>query len=392
LRLVQQHPKIKTAIFTLRSFKYGACFRLTGAGRLGVCTVGSSGTVDGAGDAYHYQLTDHLGNKRAVVGRATNGTPLVVARTDYYPFGMPMPNRDLEGTYRYKFQGQERDKETGMEAFELRLWDSRIGRWLTTDPYGEFHSPYLGMGNNPIINIDPDGGMVDDCNCNSFFGRIINSIGKAFKGLGGIIKDNFGRYRKHPNRLDNKNYDKRWTKGSGRIPYNRTQRDFLTAVNVLSTTSIVQDFNIEPATLISPTVMQNNTITIAGMRKEIVSGQTTHFPGANFYNMASMGIKSTDGTISGSGITKLAPLTNDQVRSLVNLANFMVLKPNVRVNFVYPTPLSSSHPRFNRELMALYTESFQIITTILINNGVDNPNMRIIRSNGKKFDIVVINN
>jgi len=83
-------------------------------------------------------------------------------RTDYYPFGMPMPNRNIEGDYRYKFQGQEKDPETGMEAFELRLWDSRIGRWLTTDPMGEFASPYLGMGNNPINKIDPNGGHTDD--------------------------------------------------------------------------------------------------------------------------------------------------------------------------------------------------------------------------------------
>ena len=48
-----------------------------------------------------------------------------------------------------------------MEAFELRLWDGRIGRWLTIDPYHEFFSPYVGMGNNPISLIDPDGGMTD---------------------------------------------------------------------------------------------------------------------------------------------------------------------------------------------------------------------------------------
>ncbi|MCL9807673.1 hypothetical protein NAT51_19275 [Flavobacterium amniphilum] len=45
-----------------------------------------------------------------------------------------------------------------MEAFELRLWDGRLGRWLTVDPYGQYFLPYLGMGNNPISRIDPDGG------------------------------------------------------------------------------------------------------------------------------------------------------------------------------------------------------------------------------------------
>ena len=76
----------------------------------------------------------------------------------------PMPGRRMQDAeqYRYAFQGQEKDEETGKEAFELRLWDSRIGRWLTTDPYNEFHSPYLGMGNNPVGLIDPDGGRTNN--------------------------------------------------------------------------------------------------------------------------------------------------------------------------------------------------------------------------------------
>ncbi len=110
-----------------------------------------------------YQLTDHLGNVRAVVGRNAQGQAMAMtSATDYYPFGMPMPGRNQVGDYRYAFQGQEKDPETGKEAFELRLWDARIGRWLTTDPKGEFSSPYLGMGNNPIRKIDPDGGSTDD--------------------------------------------------------------------------------------------------------------------------------------------------------------------------------------------------------------------------------------
>jgi len=72
---------------------------------------------------------------------------------------MPMPNRHTtDNNYRYAFQGQELDSETGMEAFELRLWDGRIGRWLTVDPMSIHHSPYQGMANNPINIIDPTGG------------------------------------------------------------------------------------------------------------------------------------------------------------------------------------------------------------------------------------------
>jgi RHS repeat-associated protein len=73
---------------------------------------------------------------------------------------MQMPGLNSEDAfqYRYAYQGQEKDVETGKEAFELRLWDSRIGRWLTTDPYRQYSSPYLGMGNDPINGIDSDGG------------------------------------------------------------------------------------------------------------------------------------------------------------------------------------------------------------------------------------------
>lgn len=45
-----------------------------------------------------------------------------------------------------------------MEAFQLRLWDGRIGRWLSPDPYGQHSSPYSSMGNNPVSHIDNDGG------------------------------------------------------------------------------------------------------------------------------------------------------------------------------------------------------------------------------------------
>ena len=62
-------------------------------------------------------------------------------------------------TYRFGQQGQfaEKDNETGWNAFEARMWDSKIGRWNSIDPRRQFWSPYLGMGNSPVGNIDPDG-------------------------------------------------------------------------------------------------------------------------------------------------------------------------------------------------------------------------------------------
>ncbi|MDG1849273.1 MAG: RHS repeat-associated core domain-containing protein [Flavobacteriales bacterium] len=79
---------------------------------------------------------------------------------DYYPFGMEMPGRKYASeSYRYGYQGQyaEKEGETSLHHFELRQWDARIARWNSTDPAGQYFSPYMGMGNNPISLVDPDG-------------------------------------------------------------------------------------------------------------------------------------------------------------------------------------------------------------------------------------------
>ena len=30
---------------------------------------------------------------------------------------------------------------------------------MSMDPYGQYASPYLGMGNSPVNGVDPDGGL-----------------------------------------------------------------------------------------------------------------------------------------------------------------------------------------------------------------------------------------
>ena len=84
----------------------------------------------------------------------------VVVAHDYYPYGLPLPGREItEESYRFGFQGEfsEEDEETGWNSFESRMWDPVISRWLVVDPQRQFASPYLGMGNNPVNGVDPDG-------------------------------------------------------------------------------------------------------------------------------------------------------------------------------------------------------------------------------------------
>ncbi len=98
--------------------------------------------------------------------KVTHQRSNIVAGADYYPFGLPMENREItREDYRYGYQGQysEKDKETGWNAFELRMYDARVARWLSVDPQGQYFSPYVGMGNNPVTGTDPDGGYCTTC-------------------------------------------------------------------------------------------------------------------------------------------------------------------------------------------------------------------------------------
>jgi RHS repeat-associated protein len=85
----------------------------------------------------------------------------IVVGADYYPFGLPIAERELtREPYRYGYQGQysEKDKETGFNFFDLRMYNARIGRTISPDPYGQFASPYMWVGNNPVSGTDPTGG------------------------------------------------------------------------------------------------------------------------------------------------------------------------------------------------------------------------------------------
>ena len=127
-----------------------------GKGRIGRVLL-ANGTTQ-----FEYELTDHLGNVRAVVGNGTNGAIQLFSWSDYNPLGSVMSGRNSIGTtiYRYGYQGQfsEMDNETGYNSFDLRMYDPIKGRWDIPDPYHQYHSPYKAMGNNFVALVDPTGG------------------------------------------------------------------------------------------------------------------------------------------------------------------------------------------------------------------------------------------
>jgi uncharacterized protein RhaS with RHS repeats len=54
------------------------------------------------------------------------------------------------------------------------MYDGATGRWLVPDPAAQFANPYLAMGNNPLMGVDPDGRIV--------FGLIRGLLNSIFSG------------------------------------------------------------------------------------------------------------------------------------------------------------------------------------------------------------------
>ena len=90
---------------------------------------------------------------------------VVLKGNDYYPFGMLVPNRNFSSpSYRYGFQGQEKDdevKDSGNSLnYKFRMYDPRIGRFFAVDPLSDkypHNSPYAFSENRVIDAIELEG-------------------------------------------------------------------------------------------------------------------------------------------------------------------------------------------------------------------------------------------
>lgn len=138
-------------------------------------TLPDSGAVHIVGQK-QYELKDHLGNVRVLVGDGKLGqlnaesdlTALaanVQGKWDYYPFGMGMKELSFEGGgFRFGFQGQEEDHEVkgdnNLIAYKYRGHNSRIGRFVQVDPVIKeypWYSSYQFAGNKVIQFVELEG-------------------------------------------------------------------------------------------------------------------------------------------------------------------------------------------------------------------------------------------
>ncbi|MFS8066644.1 MAG: RHS repeat domain-containing protein, partial [Byssovorax sp.] len=123
-------------------------------------------TRGGAEAGTRYVHVDHLGSVDVV----TREDGSVAERRSYDPFGQrrnpvwdkPVPASFASGTT-LGFTGHEGDDEIGLVNMKGRVFDPRIGRFLTTDPLvsaplsGQSWNPYSYVLNNPLSYVDPSG-------------------------------------------------------------------------------------------------------------------------------------------------------------------------------------------------------------------------------------------
>jgi len=91
---------------------------------------------------------------------AQNGTAVSLeAVYDYYPYGAVMRSYENSPANMRLYQGKEWHDQLALNWYDFgsRYYDPVLGMWGSVDPQKQFASPYMAMGNNPVIGVDPDG-------------------------------------------------------------------------------------------------------------------------------------------------------------------------------------------------------------------------------------------
>ena len=88
----------------------------------------------------------------------------ILEENHYYAYGLKIAALSSKAfaappnNYQYQGDYSEFDDDLGWNDFMLRSYDPQIGRFLQHDPYDEFASGYIGMGDDPANLTDPNGG------------------------------------------------------------------------------------------------------------------------------------------------------------------------------------------------------------------------------------------
>jgi RHS repeat-associated protein len=91
-----------------------------------------------------------------------NSDSQVLSAYKFLAFGKIVVNDLFSESNPIIYSGQPYEDDIGLYNFRGRLYDPVLRRFISPDPQRQFPSPFVYAGNNPIVNIDPNGEMSKD--------------------------------------------------------------------------------------------------------------------------------------------------------------------------------------------------------------------------------------
>ena len=136
----------------------------------------------------YYDHLDLIGSVRLV----TKSANVETFQTKYQPYGTPY---SASGTETFQFTGKQLDTATSLYYYGYRYYDSQAGRFLTSDVLPPNHenpqsiNQYIYALDNPLVNIDPNGGVV----LPPPRGQLLGSFGDLLGAIQRALSDVFSR-------------------------------------------------------------------------------------------------------------------------------------------------------------------------------------------------------
>jgi len=164
-----------------------------------------------------YLTGDHLGSPRVI----SDQSGAVLSRRDFMPFGEDLKDGvgarsnsnkyGIDDKVREGFTGYEKDKETGLDFAEARMYESRHARFTAVDPLmasGKSANPqsfnrYVYVRNNPLSLVDPSG-LCPDCDDET---EIIATIHTAIDSFGKWLTEIADGWTSRGNPRSSRKYD-----------------------------------------------------------------------------------------------------------------------------------------------------------------------------------------
>jgi RHS repeat-associated protein len=143
-----------------RTFERETLHVMDGRQRVGMVEARTMGDDGSPARLVRFQVGNHLGS----IGVELDEAGGEISHEEYYPYGSTSyqaRSRSVKAAgKRYRYSAKERDEETGLGYHGARYYVPWLGRWASVDPlFAESPqaSPYMGIGDNPVMFTDQDG-------------------------------------------------------------------------------------------------------------------------------------------------------------------------------------------------------------------------------------------